>query len=97
MKKKLGQKTAESEKEQMEKILVELMMLLNEETIEETAKLFSKLGEQILQCHRTLSALAVALSEKGILTWEDINRSREKVNNNEKTGEVIDWDRLPRC
>lgn len=96
MKKKPGQRTSESEKEQIEKNLVELVMSLNEKTVEETAKVFNKLGEQILQCHRTLSALAVALSEKGILTWEDINRAREKVNDNEKTG-MIDWDQLPRC
>ena len=96
MKKRLGQKTAESEKEQTEKILVELIMSLNEKTTEETTKVFNKLGEQILQCHRTISALAVALSEKGILTWENINRAREKVNDNEKTGEVIDWGQLPK-
>ena len=80
----------------MKKKDAELIMSLNEKAIEETTKLFNTLGKQILECHRTIQALAVALSEKGILTWEDVKRVREKVNDYEKTGEVIDWGQLPK-
>ena len=58
------------------------------------AKTFENLGAQILKCHEAIQAVAVALSEKGLLSFEDIKAARKKGDDYNATGMIIDWEKL---